>query len=192
MERYDVVRLVHVAVREDPNAGRDAVDELVRAQADALGVPLDARRATWDTYADTYRDLLDAGEETHCVLGNVEEAELRAWNDDVCADLGLTPVYPLWDDDPVELVRSFLDAGFEARVVKVDAERVDARWLGEPLDESFLSYLRANDLHPAGEFGEYHTVTVDGPLFDRPVPVEVTGRTRRDGSLIADVVPADA
>lgn len=192
MESYDVVRLVNVAVREDENAEDDAIDDLLRAQANALGLPLSSRRATWDTYVETYRDLLSAGEETHCVLGNVAGEELRAWNDECCSTLDLTPVYPLWGEEPTTLVRSFLDDGFEARVVKIDAERVDERWLGAPLDEAFLRYLRANDLHPAGEFGEYHTFTVDGPIFERPVPVRMVGRTRRDGALIADVERAEA
>lgn len=191
MDAYNVVRLVHVAVREDQDAEDDAIDALVSAQADSIGLPLESRRATWETYEETYRDLLSAGEETHCVLGNVAGTEMRTWNDECCSALDLTPVYPLWDVEGEGLVRSFLDAGFKARVVKIDDECIDERWLGHLLDDTFLRYLRANNIHPAGEFGEYHTFTVDGPVFERPVPLRITGRTRRDGSLIAEVEGTD-
>jgi len=191
IERYDVAALVHMAVRDDGDAGWDAVDAVLAAQARSFGVPLVRRRVTWDPDEATYRETLASMAPTHGVFGNVEGRELRGWVDDPSDDLDLTPVHPLWGEDPVAPFRAFLSRGFEAYVVKVDAERVAGRWLGEPLDGAFLDYLVEADLHPMGEFGEYHTLTVDGPLFEQRVPIRVTGSHRRAASLIAAVELAD-
>ncbi|WP_231188046.1 diphthine--ammonia ligase [Haladaptatus sp. DYF46] len=187
MKEYDVVQLVHMAVRDDAQTGFDAVDEILVAQARSMGIPLIRRRVDWESYEPTYRETLSTVESNTGVFGNVTGPELRAWVDDLCDDLDLTPVYPLWDGNPIELYRSFIERGFEARIVKIDAERVADRWLGAPLDEEFLDYLLANDLHPMGEFGEYHTVTIDGPLFETRIPIRITGRTTDDSALIATV-----
>ncbi|HET7325402.1 MAG TPA: diphthine--ammonia ligase [Halococcus sp.] len=192
MKEYDIVHLVHMAVRNDVQTNVDAIDELLAAQAKAVGVPLVQRRVKWDSYEATYRQTLSTMDSTHGVFGNVEGLEQRAWVDGLCDDLDLTPVYPLWNEGPAELYRTFIERGFEARVVKVDTERVAGRWLGAPLDEEYLDYLLANDLHPMGEFGEYHTVTVDGPLFDTRVPLHITGCTIHDGALIAKVELGDS
>lgn len=191
MEAYNIVRLVHMAVRDDAKMEFDAIDELLAAQAQAIGVPLVQQRVTWDTYETTYRRTLSTLDSDHGVFGNVEGQKQRAWVDDLCDDLDLTPVYPLWNENPTELYRTFIEREFEARVVKVDTDRVAGRWLGAPLDEEFLDYLLANNLHPMGEFGEYHTFTVDGPLFETRVPLRTTGRTTHNGALLATVELGD-
>lgn len=187
MKEYDVDRLVHMAVRDDARTGYDAVDEILTAQAQSMGIPLIRRRVDWESYEPTYRETLSTVESSTGVFGNVTGPELRAWVDDLCDDLDLTPVYPLWDENPVELFRTFIERGFEARVIKIDTESVADRWLGAPLDEEFLEYLLANDLHPMGEYGEYHTLAVDGPLFETRIPIRISGRTTTDSALIATV-----
>jgi diphthine-ammonia ligase len=187
MKERDVVQLVHMAVRDDAQTGFDAIDEILAVQAQAIDIPLVQRRVSWDSYETTYRKTLSTTESHHGVFGNITGAEQRAWVDDLCEDLDLTPVYPLWDENPVELYRAFVEQGFEARIVKVSTDHVADRWLGTPLGEEFLDYLLANDLHPMGEFGEYHTLTIDGPLFETRVPLRITGHTTSDSALIANV-----
>ena len=187
IQEYDVDALVHMAVRDDTQPEFDAVDEVLSAQAQEVGIPLVQRRVTWNTYEETYRETLSTLDSDHGVFGNVEGEDQRGWVDNLCDDLNLTSVYPLWDEDPVELYRDFIKCGFEARIVKIDTERVADQWLGASLDEEFLDYLLSHDLHPIGEFGEYHTLTVDGPLFEALVPLRITYCTTRDNTLIADV-----
>ena len=190
-EEYDVTQLVHMAVRNTEDAAVDAVDEVLAAQARSLDVPLVRERVTWESYEETYRKTIGTLQPTYGVFGNIAGLELRAWVDDLCEELNRKPVYPLWDENPVELFREFLDEGFKARIVKIDTEQIESDWLGEQIDEEFLEYLLVNDLHPMGEFGEYHTLTVDGPIFETPISVEITGKTPRDGALIAEIQLSD-
>lgn len=187
IQEYDVDVLVHMAVRDDTRPEFDAVDEILSAQAKEVGIPLIQRRVTWNTYEETYRETLSTLDSDYGIFGNVEGKDQRGWVDNLCDDLDLTSVYPLWDEDPVELYRDFIKCGFEARIVKIDTECVADQWLGASLDEEFLDYLLSHDLHPIGEFGEYHTLTVDGPLFEARVPLRITDCTTRDNTLIADV-----
>ena len=122
---------------------------------------------------DLSEDHSDTSNPPTVSSGNIAGPELRAWVDDLCEGLNRKPIYPLWDEDPVELFWNFINEGFEAHIVKIDSEQIESGWLGEPIDEDFFNDLLAKNLHPMGKFGEYHTLTVDGPIFETPIPVEI-------------------
>ena len=44
---------------------------------------------------------------------------------------------------------------------------------------------------PCGERGEYHTVVVDTPLFDRPLTVACGERVQRGGCWALDIINAE-
>ncbi|MBI3062078.1 MAG: hypothetical protein HYY83_08915 [Deltaproteobacteria bacterium] len=58
---------------------------------------------------------------------------------------------------------------------------------GREFDARFLADLPA-DVDPCGERGEFHTFAYDGPMFERPVPVELGEIVKRDGFVFADLL----
>lgn len=144
---------------------------LMRAQADALGLPLVMRRAGWADYESVFTDQLRAFAAqglTHGVFGDIDLQPHRDWEEKVCAAAGLAALLPLWQQPRRALVDELLVLGYRARVVCVDARFLDASFCGREFDASFLADLPAN-VDACGENGEFHTFVFDGPAFAKAV-----------------------
>ena len=88
----------------------------------------------------------------------------------VCARLGLVSIAPLWRTPQPRLLADMLEAGLDAIVVKVASGGLGAAELGASLASVTPRLLRlAHKLgvHPAGEGGEYETLTLDCAAFGR-------------------------
>ena len=94
----------------------------------------------------------------------------------LCDRLGIDLFAPLYGEDPEELGRAMVDAGFEIRILSVAAGGLDESWLWRRLDHEALDNLVAlNDrygVHPLGEGGEFETLVVAGPHMDGRLVVE--------------------
>lgn len=94
--------------------------DVIRAQADALGIPLVTRSASWGTYEQVFREAVRefAGQGiTTGVFGDIDLDEHLEWCVRVCGEAGATAVHPLWKMDRMDAVREFLGAGFQAHIV---------------------------------------------------------------------------
>ncbi|SIR92805.1 MJ0570-related uncharacterized domain-containing protein [Haladaptatus litoreus] len=161
--------------------------EVVQRQAMALEIPLVSESVSWESYEDRFKDTVGELGADFGVFGTIDVEEHRSWVKSTCSTLDVTPKFPLWGEDPVDLYYEILDRGWEVRIVKLDATRIDERWLGEPLDTDFLEFLLDNSVHPMGEHGEYQTLVLDGPGFNRRVPVEITGSSSLGDYRIAQL-----
>ncbi|MCY1546154.1 hypothetical protein D9M68_821360 [compost metagenome] len=78
--------------------------------------------------------------------------------------------FPLWKRDSLELVKEFIDLGYQTIVVCAKDGLQD--FCGRVIDHSFLADL-PKDIDPCGENGEFHTFVFDGPLFSESVNFEL-------------------
>ncbi|GHF39541.1 uncharacterized protein (TIGR00290 family) [Deinococcus metalli] len=144
--------------------------EVLRAQADALGVPLWTATASWAAYEAEFTALLaraaGAGA-TGAVFGDIDLQPHREWEEKVCAAAGLAPELPLWLEPRRTLVDELLGLGFRARIVAVREDALPVGLLGRELDAALVREIEALGADACGENGEYHTVLVDGPDFTR-------------------------
>jgi diphthine-ammonia ligase len=151
---------------------------VIAAHAARLAVASLTTRCTWETYTDQYvamlRDVKARGI-SHVVFGDIMGESHRAWNEKVCAEHDLTAVMPLWGQPTRQLVDEFISCGGEAMLVTVRPPVLDASWLGKPLSVETLDRLVQLGVDPGGEFGEYHTVVTNCPLFSSPLDL-VPGR----------------
>ena len=103
----------------------------------------------------------------------------------VADESGLRVFAPLWRLDPRYLIREYLAAGFEIVFSSVSAEGLDARWLGRRWDErtveDLLTLQRSRGIHPCGEGGEFETLVLDAPFFDRRIEI-VRAESRWSGT----------
>lgn len=187
--------------------------ELLEAQAESLGLPVwsvflptPPRDATcvlpppgqkgFVSFAsnDVYEEkMLEAfaharqGGIEAIVFGDIFLEDLRAYRERLLARAGLAGVYPLWGRSTLELLEDFLQRGFRAVVVCVDAGKLDASWAGRLLDGRFLAELPAG-VDPCGENGEYHTFVFNGPGFAHPVALAQGETVSRDPFCFCDLV----
>jgi uncharacterized protein (TIGR00290 family) len=170
--------------------------ELARAQAVAAGLPLVEvaipAACTNDVYERRMARALEAAPLTD--VGTIAFADLfledvRAYRVERLTSAGREAIFPLWGRDTRTLAVEFIDAGFEAVVVCVDPAQLDASFAGRAFDAALLNDLPAS-VDPCGENGEFHTFVHAGPIFDRPIAIELGEPVTRDGFAFHDLIPA--
>lgn len=91
-------------------------------------------------------------------------------------------VLPLWKAERQDLLRQFVDSGFEAIVVCVKSDVLSSDFLGRKVNGDLVEDLRKiPGVDVSGERGEYHTLAIDGPCFNQRLQVESVGIEAREG-----------
>jgi diphthine-ammonia ligase len=163
---------------------------VLRAQAEAQGLPLVTGSATWDDYERTFIRVLEglqaAGVEAG-VFGDIDLDPHREWEEKVCEAVGMKAFLPLWQGDRLALLEELLVAGFRAMIVTVKEDQLDREFLGKTIDRDLVEKLRAAGVDPCGENGEYHTLITDGPGFSAPLQLTTGDIFPNSGWLTLDV-----
>jgi uncharacterized protein (TIGR00290 family) len=153
--------------------------ELLKRQADSIGLPLHEVPIPKDCSNQVYEDRLSAVLRKiraegidHVAFGDLFLEDIRAYRERQMAALGLTPVFPVWGLDTAALARDFLRLGFRAHLVCVDSEALDPAFAGRPFDDDLLRDLPAG-VDPCGENGEFHTFVHAGPVFREPLKIRL-------------------
>jgi uncharacterized protein (TIGR00290 family) len=166
--------------------------KLLEAQARATGVPLVEIRippaCPNDVYEERLRVAFDGPlrDVDSVVFGDLFLEDIRAYREERLAQIGRTGVFPLWRRDTAALGRSFVAAGFEARLVCVDPRTLASSFAGRAYDERLLDELPAS-VDPCGENGEFHTFVHAGPVFDDALEIECGEVVERDGFVFCDL-----
>jgi uncharacterized protein (TIGR00290 family) len=163
--------------------------DVLHAQAAATGLPvIEARipqQADNTVYEASFADALQRARERwpgieRIAFGDLFLADIKAWREALCARLGWTPLFPLFGSDTARLAREMIEGGLRAELCCVDTTQLDAGFAGRAFDESLLHEL-PDDVDPCGENGEFHTCVSAGPMFDRPIELELGETVLRDG-----------
>lgn len=167
--------------------------ELIRDQAAALGISLLQDHTHPDDYETVLRRVLEklkADGIGGIIFGNIHLADIRAWYEERTGAMGFEHVEPLWGDTGINLVREFVDRGYQARLVSVELARTPRDWLGRLLDANFVTdILNQPDIDPCGERGEYHTFVESGPLFRHPLSLSLGAEFEMEGHALLEVTP---
>ena len=105
-----------------------------------------------------------------CVYGDIDIDEHLQWNSDRTDHVGMKAIMPLWHGDRLSLVHEVIGLGYKCIIKCVRPGMLPDSFLGKTLSEEVLKEMEPYGVDPCGEYGEYHTVVVDGPLFSHPVP----------------------
>ena len=160
-------------------------------QAEAMEIPIYRQSVTWDSYErkfkEAVRELMDEESLSFGVFGDSELQGHRDWVENTSSELGIEPILPLWHVDPVKIYSQFIEAGFQAIVINAGAEHFNQEVLGRRLDYDFLDFLSEEGIHPTGEGGEYHTLVIDGPLFERRIEITEKRELITEDRFVMDV-----
>lgn len=150
----------------------------LQLQADALGVPLIVRHASWAGYEEAFGDglaelkgmgIADGVFGDMRVATHPEWVSHREWVERVCTAAGVVPHLPLWEMGGDAVLASQLRHGIRAVIVTTRDELLSQTFLGRTLDEACMEELRAAGCDPTGEGGELHTVVTSAPSFAFPL-----------------------
>ena len=171
-------------------------EELLRAQARAIGLPLIEVRIPSPCTNEVYEERMSAvlggatqgGVET-VVFGDLYLADIRAYREDRLASVGMRAAFPLWKKDTRALAREMIASGVRAVLTCIDPRKMPRELAGREFDAALLDDL-PDDVDPCGENGEFHTFAYAGPALREPIAVRVGDVVDRDGFVFADVLPA--
>jgi uncharacterized protein (TIGR00290 family) len=169
-------------------------EELLDAQAEAVGLPVWKVPLPWPCANEVYEALMAEA----CAravregvdgiaFGDLFLEDIRAYRVAKMEGTGLEAVFPCWGLPTAELARAMIAAGFRAWLTCVDPRRLDRSFAGREFDEALLGEL-PEGVDPCGELGEFHTFVSDGPVFARAVEVVRGEVVERDGFVFADLV----
>lgn len=109
------------------------------------------------------------------VSGAIASTYQKSRIDNICKELGLKSLAPLWGRDPAQLLQEMLEAGFKIIVSSVAALGLGPDWLGRELDKKALQDLielsKKYGVNPSGEGGEFESLVLDAPFFRRKIEV---------------------
>jgi len=199
---YEVIGLMTSVSEEYRRISHHGVREaLLEEQARAIGIPLekvylpsgDSGGCTNDVYEAIMSRVMDSykarGVQT-VAFGDLFLADLRAWREANLAKVGMRGVFPIWKRDTTEVAHEVIRIGYKAYLSCVEAT-VGPGFVGRLYDEKFLSELPSG-IDPCGENGEFHSFVFDGPIFSRPVDVQVGELVTRDGRFYADLLSKES
>jgi uncharacterized protein (TIGR00290 family) len=147
--------------------------------ASTIELPEQPDMATYESMMGTaLKSLKDEGF-NHAAYGDLFLEDLKTYREKQMAEYGFKTIFPLWQKDSKTLLKEFIDQGFKAILVCVDAKKLDGSFAGRLIDESFLADL-PESVDPCGENGEYHTFCYDGPIFKKPIPFRLGERVYRE------------
>jgi uncharacterized protein (TIGR00290 family) len=171
--------------------------EIVEAQADAAGLPLEVLELPGPATPNAIYDgimrefvarAVAAGVEA-IAFGDLYLEDIRAYRESRLAGTGLRAVFPLWGRDTNDLAREMIAGALAAYAVAIDLKHVPRPLAGAPFDAAFLAALPPGT-DPCAEKGEFHTAVVAGPMFAHRIDVTVGPVTEEGGYAFTDVRPA--
>ena len=168
--------------------------ETLQQQADALGVKLLHQHSTLDTYEDDFvtgvtemkKDGIEVG-----IFGDIETDHHRKWVEDICARSNVEAYLPLWHMSQDAIMKDFIGQGFVAVITACNEKYMGEEWLGRVLDEKFLADIaemqKTCDITPCGEYGEFHTMVIDGPIFEKRIEIQETVNRFNNGYWFLEI-----
>jgi diphthine-ammonia ligase len=156
--------------------------DLVKLQAETMRIPLIFRESEGrkEEELEDLKAALAEAKAQYGIEGVVSGAIYSKYQkervDRICTELGLKSLAPLWKRNPKELWNEMFDAGFEVIISAVAAYGLTEDWLGRYVDKTAFETLC--DLHgtcyvcTGGEGGEFETLVVYCPLFEKRIVVK--------------------
>jgi len=157
-------------------------EDLIRAQAESLNVPLTLVGLPGNCDNSEYEKRLAAGLRPfrdqgveHVACGDLFLADIRQWREALFKRLGWESVFPIWQEPTDQLAGSLIEQGWHLTITCVDTQVLPVDFLGRRFDHGFLADLPPA-VDPCGENGEFHSFVHGGPGFSRSVSFAM-GRT---------------
>lgn len=143
--------------------------------AQAVGIPLVKAETSGIKEAELtdLKQVLARLDVDAIVTGAIFSQYQKKRVDEICQELGLKHISPLWHEAPLELLKETVTLNMETIIVGVYAYGFDETWLGRKINEDTIKDLvelnRKFQVSLVGEGGEYETLVLDAPFFKKKI-----------------------
>jgi diphthine-ammonia ligase len=168
---------------------------IMELQSKSIGIPLlklPVKEPFEKTYHEACAKLVEMGIEG-IVTGDiyvVDELHGR-WMDKVTQGLDLKVIMPLWEEDTGKVLDEEVSSGFKSVFTCLVKKCFTEEWAGRELNMNSVKDLKAlakeKGMDPCGENGEYHTMTIDGPIFKEKIEIGLFTKKQTDTRLYIEI-----
>lgn len=161
---------------------------LTKLFAEAAGIPLVTAETAGvkETELKDLKNLLATLDVEGVVSGAVLSRYQKDRIDKVCRELNLKSIAPLWQENPMQLLKEIVNLKFDVVIVGVYAYGFDQNWLGRKIDSRTINDLvelnKRYQLSVIGEGGEYETLVLDAPFFKKRIQLVSVKRVWKNHS----------
>jgi diphthine-ammonia ligase len=159
--------------------------------ADAMQIPLIGFSVNGRAKGDELKALEEAivqakslYEIEGIVYGGISSNYQKQAFEQICAQLNIAPVAPLWNAEPQKYLSDLIERNFSIIIVGVSAMGLEKEWLGRQIDKDALGRLAAlakkYGFNLTFEGGEAETLVIDCPLFRKKLRINAA-TTHWDG-----------
>ncbi|MFI7825315.1 ATPase, partial [Acinetobacter baumannii] len=124
MQTGNVIGLIVMLEEQGQRSRSHAMPlDIIRAQAQAIGLPVFMASSSWNDYENKFINLLNEAKQKGAevlVTGDLDMPEHGCWHDRVTQTVGLKLGMPLWLRPHREVVEEFIQLGFQSVVVTVN------------------------------------------------------------------------
>jgi uncharacterized protein (TIGR00290 family) len=178
-------------------------EDLLDEQAKSIGIPLQKVVLKGDSYEEYFSkleetflnykkegvDIIAYGDINNNLKDFEDPNNLSVQRAKHLNSLGLKVLYPLIMDT-TESIKKFINSGFKSVIVCINPDKLDESFAGEIIDKDFLKKV-PKGVDPSGEYGEFHSFAIDGPIFKEKVNF-IKGKIQKWGhNLFCDLLPVD-
>ena len=156
--------------------------KILRLQSEGLGIPLLLEKTAGEKEKElsALEKALGKAKKKFGVKGVVSGALYSNYQREriqkICDKLGLKLFSPLWHLKQEAELRELVVTGFEFVLTKVAAMGLGIQWLGKVIGEKEIAELEKLNakvgFNVAGEGGEFESLVLDGPNFEKKLVVE--------------------
>tara|TARA_B100000959_G_scaffold286428_1_gene365018 strand:- start:2579 stop:3253 length:675 start_codon:yes stop_codon:yes gene_type:complete len=152
-----------------------------KLQSESLGIPqiIQKTKGIQDEELEDLSKLINNAKKKYSIQGIVTGALASTYQSTriqkICNGLGLWCFNPLWQLSQEKLLKKLQDFQITSIITGVAAEPFDESWLGQELDSStineLLSYSKKYRINPAGEGGEFESLVINAPMFEKKIKI---------------------
>ncbi len=189
---WDITHLVSILSENKDSWMYHSVNiHLTKILAEAINIPLvtQTTKGEKEEELSSLKHILSTLKIDGAISGAIASEYQRTRIEQVCHELKIKSFTPLWHKDQALLLQEMIKAGFIIKIVGIFADGFDESYLGKTIDQHILSELKQiqkeKKINIAGEGGEYETLVVDGPIFQKRMILKDTEKQwKRDHGIL--------
>ncbi len=163
---------------------------MMNAVSDCLDIPMLFGKSSGGDYNEVIeaqlKEAVRLGAEV-AVFGDIDISDHKTWADERCKAANVNTLFPLWHVEREVILGELLSNGYRCIVKSVNNERLPKSLLGRPIDNDMIEEFRHHGIDICGEYGEYHTLVVDGPIFKKKLQYKIKEQLDFDVTSVINI-----
>jgi diphthine-ammonia ligase len=147
--------------------------KMIKLISEAVGIPA----VIVGKKPDDIRKALKKLNADMLVSGVTTTPEHLDYYKEILDPIGVKQYAPLFGKNPLDELAEMLRLGFHNLIIEVDtALGANKDWLGKEIDQGIIDEITLRvaekKINPIGEWGEYHSLVVDGPIYRKKISIQ--------------------